>query len=221
MDRDTFDMRVLVADDDDVVRLLVTTLLRGHGYRVENADNGKAAWEILRGETGPKIALVNWFMPDIDGIELCRAVRGLPDLAARHMILLTSKSSPENIVQGLRAGANDYVTKPFNKDELLARVEVGAKIMRLQAELKHRVDELQTALMNVKQLQGLLPICSYCKSVRNDSNYWQRVEDYLADNADVRCSHGVCPGCWDKVVKPEFALAGIPLPEACPQPSSH
>jgi phosphoserine phosphatase RsbU/P len=212
-------LKVLVADDDEIIRVLISALLRSHGYDVELAADGTTAWEILRREDGPRIALLNWLMPGCDGVAICRAVRAKPELAGRHLILLTSRDTPEHVVEGLRAGANDYMIKPFNKDELLARIDVGAKIVQLQSELTQRVKDLEEALAKVSQLQGLLPICSYCKNVRDDKNYWRRVEDYLCTHANVRCSHGVCPKCWDAVVKPEFARAGITLPDSGAYPA--
>jgi hypothetical protein len=96
------------------------------------------------------------------------------------------------------------VTKPFNREELRARVQGGARVVELQRSLAERVEELEQALARVKQLQGLLPICSYCKKIRDDRNYWQQVEAYIGEHSEAVFSHGICPDCFDKFVKPEL-----------------
>ena len=104
------------------------------------------------------------------------------------------------LAMGLAAGANDYITKPFHPIELESRVRVGQRMIRLQTSLAARVRELEEASSHVKRLQGLLPICSYCKKVRNETNYWQQVDSYLTSHSDVELSHGVCPDCFERVM---------------------
>jgi phosphoserine phosphatase RsbU/P len=204
-------MNLLIADDDDIARTLIVSLLRRRGYEIEAVSEGQTAWERLTQHDAPKIALLDWMMPGIDGIDICRGLRANPALNGVYLILLTSRDTQAHVVEGLRAGANDYITKPFNNEELLARVNIGVQTVQLQSELTQRVNELEEALRNVKQLQGLLPICSYCKSVRDDKNYWQRVEDYLTTHSELECSHGICPKCWDTVVRRQLLDAGIPF----------
>jgi DNA-binding response OmpR family regulator len=117
---------------------------------------------------------------------------------------LTTKSDKEDVVVGLDAGADDYVTKPFDREELRARVQVGLRVVQLQHALADRVNELEEALSRVKQLQGLLPICSFCKRVRNDQNYWQQVESYVTQHSEAKFSHSICPDCFEQYVKKEF-----------------
>ncbi|HKS16093.1 MAG TPA: response regulator, partial [Planctomycetota bacterium] len=100
--------------------------------------------------------------------------------------------------------ADDYIVKPFNESELRARIAVGSRIVSLQRGLADRVIELEAALVRVKQLQGLLPICSYCKKIRNDQNYYEQIEGYLMKNSDVKFSHGICPECFKKFAEPEL-----------------
>jgi response regulator RpfG family c-di-GMP phosphodiesterase len=151
-------------------------------------------------------------MPHIDGVDLCRRVRALERREPSYLILLTSKGQSEDVVSGLDSGANDYIRKPFNRLELQSRVRVGERMVALQRDLAQRLQELEQALARVKQLQGLLPICSYCKKIRDDGNYWQRVETYIESHVDVQFSHGICPDCFANVVGPELARAGIELP---------
>jgi DNA-binding response OmpR family regulator len=139
-------------------------------------------------------------MPGFDGIELCRKVRNTPRLELMYIILLTSRSEKEDLAMGFIAGANDYITKPFHPVELESRVRVGQRMVKLQTSLSGRIKELEDALSEVKRLQGLLPICSYCKKVRNEANYWQQVESYLASHTEVQLTHGVCPDCYTRMM---------------------
>jgi len=122
-----------------------------------------------------------------------------PDADLKYLILLTAKGEKADIVRGLAAGANDYVIKPFDKDELRARVDVGVRVIQLQIRLAERIQELQEALAHVNQLKGIIPICAQCKRIRDDQNYWQRVEKYIAKNIDARFTHGLCPDCAEAV----------------------
>lgn len=210
-------MRILIADDDDVSRLELEALLVRHGHKVVAVGDGTEAWTILQGEDPPRVVVLDWLMEEMDGIEVCRRVRELPELRNVYLILLTSLGDKKHILAGLEAGANDYVTKPFDRDELLARVRVGVQMAGLHAELAARVAELEDALARVKQLHGLLPICSYCKSIRDDKNYWHQVESYFKSHSEAEFSHGICPGCWETVVKPQLLRQGITPPEEYPQ----
>ncbi len=197
-------MKVLVADDDAATRLLSETVLKSWGYEVCTATDGAEALCLLENGPRPDIALLDWMMPVRDGLEICRIIRAKPQTVPVYVILLTSLGGRENIIQGLQAGADDYITKPFDRGELRARLEVGRRIVELQRSLVERVQQLEDALARVKQLQGLVPICSYCKKIRNDRNYWQRLESYLSDHSEAQFSHGICPECYEKVVKPEL-----------------
>ena len=95
------------------------------------------------------------------------------------------------------------MTKPFDYGELRARLQVGARILTLQANLAMNIKQLQEALAQVNRLQGLLPICCYCKKIRDDRNYWQQVETYLGDHSAARFSHAICPDCLNAMVPPD------------------
>ena len=206
-------MKILIAEDDLVSRRLLESTLARWGYEAVVTDTGAKAWEALQGPDAPRLALLDWMMPELDGLQVCRKVRETPATALTYVILLTARGAKEDVVAGLDAGANDYVTKPFDRDELRARVGVGIRVVELQTSLAQRVEELQAALAEVKQLQGILPICCYCKNIRNDEKFWQRVEDYISDHAEVGFSHGICPDCWEKVVQPQMQeLLGHSVP---------
>lgn len=188
-------MRVLIADDDPVLRHALKAQLATWQYTSVIASNGKQAWRALQQADPPPIAVVDWNMPGIDGIDLCREIRSTPSLAAMYLILLTGNQDQKDVVAGLESGADDYITKPFSWDELRARLRIAARIVGLQQTLAARVDELQEALANVKRLSGLLPICAYCKRIRNNQDYWMQVEQYLAEHSEAEFSHGICPEC--------------------------
>ena len=197
-------MRILVADDEAASCRLVQMTLAEQGDEILFVHDGEEAWRLLQGEDPPQLVLLDWRMPRVDGVELCRRIRATPSLAATYAILVTVNADKEDIVRGLEAGANDYVVKPFNAAELRARVHVGARVVELEAALAERVRHLEDALAKVKQLQGLLPICCYCKKIRDDQDYWHEVERYVAQHTDAHFSHGVCPECLEAHVKPEL-----------------
>ena len=191
---------VLIADDDKLTLNVVNDVLARAGYDVLTATDGDLAWKKLQ-QSKAQLAILDWVMPGMEGIEICRRAQNEPKLANRYFILLTGKDTTEDLVAGLQSGASDYLRKPFEEAELLARVEVGIRFIELERKLAERVDELETALAQVKRLEGLLPICSYCKRIRNEQDYWERVDNYISQHANVRFSHNICPECYDKYVK--------------------
>ena len=192
-------MNVLVADDDRIAAAVLAQTLRRWEFDVTVAADGAEAWQHLEGASAPTLAVLDRMMPGLDGAEVCRRVRAELPNANMYLVLLTSLGSGADVVSGLDAGADDYVTKPFDLDELRARINVGVRVITLQDKLAQRVSELQAALANVKQLHGLLPICSYCKRIRGDDHYWQQVESYIAARSDAQFSHGICPPCYEKL----------------------
>jgi phosphoserine phosphatase RsbU/P len=197
-------MRVLVAEDQPVSRHVLVANLRDWGYDVTAVEDGPRAWTALQAEEGPHLAILDWLMPGMDGLEICRKIREIPQTRPIYLILLTARRDQEDIIQGLQSGADDYITKPFDLKELRARVQVGIRVLELQAALRQRVRELEEALSRVKTLQGLLPICSYCKKIRDDRNYWQQVEGYISDHSEAQFSHGICPECFATFVQPQL-----------------
>ena len=197
-------LQVLVADDEPVSRTVVGAMLKKAGFVVHYAPDGEQAWQRLQSPNPPALALLDWEMPGLQGPEVIERIRGRQSPSPTYVILLTSRDSSADIVSGLRAGADDYVTKPANEDELIARVNVGARVVRLQSALADRVRSLEDALANVKALQTLLPMCAYCKSIRNDQNYWQKVETYFTQHSGVSFTHSYCPSCYERYVRPEL-----------------
>jgi len=191
-------MRILIAEDDLTSRQVLEAVLKKWGHEVISASDGNEAWAALRGPDAPRLAILDWMMPGIDGIEICRMVRQLNARDPMYIILLTARDRKEDIVSGLEAGADDYVTKPFDRHELRARVDVGRRIVELQSTLTDRVEELQETLAHVKTLQGILPICMHCHKIRTDNESWQRIEGYIESHSEAQFSHGLCPECLEK-----------------------
>jgi DNA-binding response OmpR family regulator len=191
-------MRVLIADDDPVLRFALRQHLERWSFEVVECVDGNEAWQVLQEPSPPLLAIVDWSMPGIDGPTLARDLREVPALAGMYVILLTSNTSKQDVIAGLESGADDYITKPFDWDELRARVRIGSRIIGLQQALGVRVNELQQALGSVRTLSGLLPICAYCKRIRDDQDYWKQIEHYLSEHSNARFSHGICPDCMQK-----------------------
>jgi DNA-binding response OmpR family regulator len=188
-------MKILISEDDTVSRLLLSTTLKQLGYEVIATENGRDAWGVFQQEHVPVI-ISDWMMPDIDGLQLCRMIRSEDRTRYTYFILLTVLVGKGYFMEGMNAGADDFVTKPFDKDQLAARLRVAERILQLQSK--------------VNQLEGLLPICMYCKKIRDDRHPeknpqgWARVEDYVESHTDATFSHGICPDCHETQVKPEM-----------------
>jgi phosphoserine phosphatase RsbU/P len=195
-------MRVLIADDDRVTQLLLERMLNELGFETVVTANGAQAWQELQRETSPRLALIDRMMPEMNGLELCKKIRATPVTRDIYTIILTASKRRQDIVEGLDMGADDYITKPFDKYELAARIHAGVRIVEMQQRLSQNIEQLEGALAQVKRLEGIIPICSYCKRVRKDDTYWQSVDTYITGHSEAQFSHGICPGCYDDIVKP-------------------
>ncbi len=180
---------VLVVDDDAVSRAQLSALVRAAGYEVSTADHGREAWDALRVARIP-VVISDWYMPELDGPELCRRIRNRPNEPYVYFILVTARGGKEQYLAGMEAGADDFIAKPVDPDELRARLTVAERILGLRHELQ--------------QLEVLLPICSYCKRIRNDKDEWKALEAYIEQHFDTQFSHGICPECYTKYVQPQL-----------------
>jgi len=187
--------RVLLAEDHPVSLFLLKNSLSNWGFDVVTAEDGEAAIRILSEPGAPSLAVIDKIMPKIDGLEICRHVRNQSGFPYTYIILLSGRSQQDEIIEGLLAGADDYVIKPFDPEELRERLRVGQRVVELECKLSNKISELEKALQDVAQLRQLLPICDHCKSIRDDQNYWRQIEEYLHTETGTDFSHGICPTC--------------------------
>jgi DNA-binding response OmpR family regulator len=153
-------MRILIAEDDPVSRTVLERTLLCWGHQVVVTCDGQAALQALSKDDAPKLALLDWMMPEIDGVEVCRRLRSLDDVAPAYLILLTAKDQNEDVAIALENGANDYLVKPVNRRELRTRLRVGERMVALQTKLADNARRLELALDQVAHLEKLLPTCS-------------------------------------------------------------
>jgi DNA-binding response OmpR family regulator len=188
---------VLVVDDEPRNLQLVGKLLSdGVACDLCFAGSGREALETME-SVKPDLVLLDVNMPEMNGYELCRALRGADEYREIPVIFLTAQREPEDMVRGFEAGGTDYVGKPFESRELLARVRVQLELKRSRDELKQQKDELEATLARIRRLEGIISICSYCKKIRNEENSWEQLEVYITEHSEALFSHGVCPACKD------------------------
>lgn len=148
-------MRILIAEDDITSRVMLMAVLKKAGHELVETANGLEAWEVLQKPDAPKLAILDWMMPGLDGIEVVQRVRAMARDQPPYILMLTAKTDKESINAGLEAGANDYLTKPFDIDELRTRIEVGRRMIELQEALAEKNGELQRTLSENKTLRGI------------------------------------------------------------------
>jgi DNA-binding response OmpR family regulator len=194
-------MDVLIVDDEPDIIKILRKYLENHGLGVLTAQNGREALEILH-KSDVRLVITDRIMPEMDGIALCRSIRASDISGYVYIIILTISGSKEDIVNGINAGADDYVTKPFNLEELKVRVDSGLRVLDLEQSLHEKikeeeilVGELKAALDQVQKLSGMLPICATCKKIRDDKGYWNKIETYICEHSEAKFTHGMCPDC--------------------------
>ncbi|MFU8779531.1 MAG: response regulator transcription factor [Kiritimatiellia bacterium] len=196
-------MRILVADDEQTARLLLSGLLSKMGHEVVLTTNGREALDVLLARDAPPMAILDWKMPLLHGVDVLRRIRAVEQTTPAYIIMLSSKSASADVIEGLQAGANNYLFKPFCAEELLAHVEAGRRMLQVEQALAARNVELENALAHIKTLRGIIPICSACKKIRDDQGYWSRVEEYVSTHTEAQFTHGICPDCSRRLY-PEY-----------------
>jgi DNA-binding response OmpR family regulator len=191
-------MKILVADDDAPSCFMLQFLLTSWGYNVVTAADGNETWKIMCEPDHPQLLLLDWVMPGIEGPEIVSRLRQRAAERPYYSIIITSRTDKDSVASALNAGADDFITKPFDNNELRARVSVGYRTNCLQMALSEHIQDLSHALSRVRQLEGIIPICAYCKKIRDDKNSWQQLEQYITDHSEALFSHGVCPDCAKK-----------------------
>ena len=182
-------MNLLLAEDDAVARRTLSAVLKGLGYEVTQAEHGGEAWANLQLGYFPMV-ISDWQMPEVDGPELCRRMRARATDRYSYFLLVTATGGKKRYLEGMEAGADDFITKPIDIDELRARLKAAERILGL----RH----------HVQQLEGLLPICAYCKRIRDASEKWESIERYVEARSEAQFSHEYCPDCYEKYVRPQI-----------------
>jgi phosphoserine phosphatase RsbU/P len=183
-------LNILAVEDDAVARKILRQLLRRLGHEVVEASDGEEAWALLQAG-GIRVVVSDWTMPHLDGLGLCRRIRASLETDYVYFILLTGNTaSDENQRAAGEAGVDDFLTKPLDAQNLWMRLRVAERILRYATQ--------------VRQLEAFLPICSYCKKIRDDKNYWQQIEAYINKRTGTDFSHSVCPDCYQRVIMPEL-----------------
>jgi phosphoserine phosphatase RsbU/P len=181
-------VKVLIVEDDPVTSLILANRVRAIGHEVLTAPDGREGWYTYVRES-PRIIITDWMMPVVDGIELCRMVRADRRARYTYIIMLTGLDGREHFLAGMNAGADDLLTKPVDLDTLRARLRAAERIVRLQTA--------------ARDLEGILPICAYCKRIRDEENTWHTVEEYVTARTDTSFASTLCPECGGQ--------AGVPV----------
>jgi DNA-binding response OmpR family regulator len=189
--------RVLLAEDETVTRRLLEAQMTRFGFEVISVADGLKAWDVLQEPAPPSLVVLDWNMPGLDGPDVCKRIRESARASYTYMLLVTARNAKSDVVEGLSAGADDFVSKPVDPDELHARLRTGERIVRLEQTLGRQVKELQAAAEHVKELQGMIPICMHCKRIRNQSQIWEKVETYIEQRSEAKFSHALCAECLD------------------------
>lgn len=197
----TEEIKVLVVEDDPFFQRVLQKRLSAEGYQVTTASDGREGMKAIVA-VEPDLVLSDWMMPEVDGLELCQSVKTGLQEAAPYFILLTAKGEINSKLLALDTGADDYLVKPCDQGELMARVRAGLRIVLLTQELRRAMAELQLAHAELDAQRNamapadheLLPICSFCKKVRDPRGAWHELEEFLAAR-HMEVTHGVCPAC--------------------------
>jgi DNA-binding response OmpR family regulator len=190
-------MKIQIVEDDPIAAMLLSASLKALGHEARLADGGLAAWEQFKQEP-TRVIVSDWMMPDLDGLELCRRIRGAGGEYTYFILLSNMSATGENLDQAMAAGVDDFLSKPAKVNELKARLHVAERILNYATQ--------------VRQLEEIIPICGYCRKLRDDRDYWSQVEEYIGRQTGSSFSHGVCPDCYDKVIVPQMKELGVEPP---------
>jgi sigma-B regulation protein RsbU (phosphoserine phosphatase) len=184
-------MKVLAIEDDNMSMAILRRALERLGHTVVAARDGEEGWSAwLREKT--RVVVCDWQMPKLDGLRLCRRFRAQEGRDYVYFILLTAAgATAQNRRAAAEAGVDDFLTKPIDMSRLWMRLRVAERILKFTTQV-HRLEEM-------------MPMCSYCKKIRDDQNYWQQIESYINERTGTEISHSVCPECYQRVVVPELA----------------
>ncbi|HOC47034.1 MAG: response regulator [Syntrophorhabdaceae bacterium] len=194
--------KILVTDDDADILEINSTVLRGAGYEVYEASTGAGCLDMAR-RYFPDLILLDVVLPDMTGFEVCKRIKKDPELQGPFIILASGiQISSDSQAEGLTVGADGYMVKPWSRREFIARIQAMERIKRAEDKLFQTqkeqtmvIEELRRAIEEIKTLRGLIPICAWCKRIRDDAGYWDELEVYLSKHSEAVFSHGLCPDC--------------------------
>jgi len=185
-------MKIIVAEDDPVSRARATALLQALGHDTIVCENGLEAWKAFD-EEPVRLIISDWNMPGMDGIELCKRVRERPKTEYTFFILVTGENTTDaDYDNAIRENVDDFLVKPLDRSAIWRRLRVAERILTYATE--------------IRQLKTLIPICMYCKKIRDDSDYWEQMENYIHQHTGSDFSHGICPDCYTKYMEAEFGM---------------
>jgi DNA-binding response OmpR family regulator len=188
-------MKILIAEDDVVSIKILELTLKTWGHEVIVAGDGEEAWRLFD-QDPVRVIVSDWMMPGLDGLELCKKVRERPKTDYTYFILLTAiHTGRDNLRVAMDSGIDDFLTKPLDREAIFLRLRVAERILQFTSE--------------INRLKDLIPICMYCKRVRDDQDYWHQVESYICQHTTSNFSHGICPECFEKQVKNFPATGGL------------
>lgn len=194
---------ILIIDDSSTNIMVAGNTLDAAGYVVLTAMDAMMGISIAMAKK-PDVILLDIMMPEIDGFQACKMLKSHEETRMIPVIFLTALNEPDTLVKAFESGGVDYIAKPFNSSELVARVKTHAELKRTRDMLELKNEELRKTLEELKTLKGLLPICSSCKKIRDDGGYWQTLEKYIMQHSDATFTHSLCNDCMIKLY-PEMA----------------
>jgi DNA-binding response OmpR family regulator len=177
-------MKILIAEDDPVASRILSLTLEQVGHEAIVLPNGAAAWDHFVKDP-VRLVVSDWMMPELDGLQFCRRIRERMGSDYTYFILLTANhAGRDNLALAMEAGIDDFLQKPVDREAVWMRLRVAERILKFTRQ--------------IRQLGELLPICSYCKKIRDDGAYWQQFEAYIQEHTGSHFSHGVCPDCFEQ-----------------------
>lgn len=194
--------RILIVDDEEMLLLYLSKRLKKHNYDVVTCLSGEEALEKVKAFDFD-VVILDVILPGIDGYEVCRRLKSDKKTSGIMVLILSVRKTVEERLKGYEVEADDYITKPYDPEELLAKIRILLRLKNALDERDRFIHKLQEALSKVKTLSGLLPICSSCKKIRDDRGYWKQIEDYIREHSPANFSHSICPECAKRLY-PEF-----------------
>ena len=194
--------RILVVDDEEMVLEYLSKRLKKHNYEVVTCLSGEKALEKVK-DLDFDVVILDVILPGIDGYEVCRRLKSDKKTSGIMVLILSVRKTVQERLKGYAVEADDYITKPYDPDELLAKIKILIRLKNALDERDKLIHVLQEALSKLKTLWGLLPICSSCKKIRDQNGSWNQIEDYIREHSPANFSHSICPECAKRLY-PEF-----------------